>query len=82
MPRPKFPTPYMPLPAACIRRIISDQAHYDRDPEAAEHQQAAREEQRRMEEEQEWLEYERQREEAAQPRVVLTGLPPGAKHGA
>ena len=44
MPRPKFPIPYVVLPASSISRIVSNQAHYDKDPEAAERRQAEEEE--------------------------------------
>ena len=53
MSRPKFPTPYTPLTPGMISRIRSNQAHYDKDPEAAERQQRYAEEQRLLDQEQE-----------------------------
>lgn len=51
MSRPDFPRPYTPLTAGMISRIREDQAHYDRDPEAAEREQTARREREALEQE-------------------------------
>lgn len=62
MSRPDFPQPYCILTPEMICRINSDQAEYDRDPEAWERAEKAAEE-RRQEEER--LEREAQEQEYA-----------------
>ena len=64
MPRPEFPRCVMPVEV--IRRVNEEQAHYDKDPEAAEREQKRakerREEELREEQAREYEEYQRQQE--------------------